>query len=57
MNINYEDFEDDDTPAREKIHRNREPVNGRHDMQRRAENGKNRAIKTQRRQKERERDS
>ena len=55
--IDYDEYEDDDTPTHEKIRKNTEPVNGRHDIQRRSENGKNRFIKSLRRQKENERNS
>jgi hypothetical protein len=58
MNINYDEYDDDDSPTYERIRRgngSENPVNGRHDMQRRAENGKNRSIKALRRQKEQDR--
>jgi len=53
--INWDDFEDDETPTHEKIRRNQEPVNTGHDTKRGAENRKNRAVKTLRRLKEQER--
>jgi hypothetical protein len=59
--INYDDYEDDETPSFERIRKDNnaanEPVSGRHDIQRRAENGRNRFIKTARRQKEKDRNS
>jgi len=53
--INYDDYDDDESPTHEKIHRNHEPVNDGHAFKRGAENRKNRAFKTLRRLKEQER--
>lgn len=46
--IDWEALEDDDTPRVQRIRRNTSPVSGRHDMQRRAENGRNRIRKARR---------
>lgn len=45
MNLQDVDFEDMDEPTFEPIRRSTEPVNGKHDLQRRAENGINRFRK------------
>jgi hypothetical protein len=45
MNLQDVDFEDMDEPTFEPIRRSAEPVNGKHDLQRRAENGINRFRK------------
>lgn len=45
VNLQDIDFEDMDAPAFEPIRRSTEPVSGKHDLQRRAENGINRYRK------------
>jgi hypothetical protein len=45
INIQDFDFEDYEAPSVEPIRRSTEPVNGKHDLQRRAENGINRFRK------------
>jgi hypothetical protein len=51
-----DDFEDDETPSSEPIRRDNKPVSGRHDLQRRSENAKNRFRKL-RNEKENKRNS
>lgn len=45
LNLQDVDFEDMDEPRFEPIRRSTEPVSGRHDLQRRSENGANRFRK------------
>ena len=45
LNLQDVDFEDMDEPTFEPIRRSTEPVSGKHDLQRRAENGINRFRK------------
>lgn len=45
LNLQDLDFEDMDEPTFEPIRRSAEPVSGKHDLQRRAENGINRFRK------------
>jgi hypothetical protein len=45
LNLQELDFEDMDEPTFEPIRRSQEPVSGKHDLQRRAENGINRFRK------------
>jgi hypothetical protein len=45
LNLQDIDFEDMDEPTFEPIRRSAEPVSGKHDLQRRAENGINRFRK------------
>lgn len=45
LNLQELDFDDMDEPTFEPIRRSTEPVSGKHDLQRRAENGINRYRK------------
>jgi hypothetical protein len=45
LNLQHLDFDEVDKPIFEPVRRSTEPVNGKHDLQRRAENGINRFRK------------
>jgi hypothetical protein len=45
LNLQHLDFDEVDEPIFEPVRRSTEPVNGKHDLQRRAENGINRFRK------------